>query len=148
MRFPRTRRKLAENDPYAGAVVGGQISADVSRNGVVDDGNIAWPERVDQARRSWMEASLEDFEPLDSRGRFWRDKATGREYKALSGAPLLSLATEATRGISAFLVWGQRLVFLRPADYPEVLTGPIGHVYGGQVGPRSTPIGENALRIL
>ena len=144
MRFPG-RRELAENDPYTGAVVGGQISADTSRNGVVDEGNIAWPERIEQARRSWARASLEDFEPLDTRGRYWRDRVTGREYKALAGAPLLSVAQEATCGVSAFLVWGQRLVFLRPADVPEALYGPEGHVYGGQV--RRTPVDADALSL-
>ena len=36
---------------------GRQVEADNPRAGVVDDGNVSWPERVREARRLWIEAS-------------------------------------------------------------------------------------------
>jgi hypothetical protein len=37
-------------------VIGMEIKADTSRGGVVDEGNVAWEERVFQARQQWPEA--------------------------------------------------------------------------------------------
>jgi hypothetical protein len=65
MRFPG-RKELAANDTYAGVARGQQVTADTTRAGVVDDGNIAWPERIEQARRSWPQARAEDFEKIAS----------------------------------------------------------------------------------
>ena len=67
-----------------------QIKADTSREGIVDDGTIAFPERIAMAERHWPRGRLEDFEQLDRRGRRWRDKATGTVYRKVDGCgPIL-----------------------------------------------------------
>ena len=141
MKFPG--RSQRGPDPYRGSIVSGQISADESRHGVVDDGNVAWPERIAEARRSWTEARAEDFERTAKRR--YIDRATGRAYKAVTGAPLLSVGSEANRGISTFFVANGNLTFLQPCDLPEELHGPTGHVYAYEVKP--TPVDADALRI-
>ena len=142
MKFPG--RNQRGEDAYSGIVHGEQIKADGGRHGVVDDGNVAWPERVAEARRSWTQARAEDFQQTGKR-RFV-DRATGLEYRSLPGCPLLSVGSEVTRGVSCFLVQGQRLVFLRRADYPEELLGATGHVHG-QVLSAASP-GPEGPRIL
>ena len=105
------------------------------RAGVEDDGNLAWPERREQARRLWTEADAADFEAVDHKGRIWRDLGSGIAYRALSGAPLLSVG-EPTRAVSCFFVLGDnpgRLVVLRRADYQEELRGPVQHVHARRV---------------
>jgi hypothetical protein len=37
---------------------GRQLTVDTTREGVIDDGNVAWPERITEARRQWPQASL------------------------------------------------------------------------------------------
>ena len=49
---------------------GGELTRDTTRAGVVDDGNIAWPERIIEARRQWIEVPAAD--PLDE----LRDRAS------------------------------------------------------------------------
>ena len=114
---------------------GEQLTPNTSRAGVVDDGSIAYPERIEQARRSWPQADAADFEPLDPKGRRWRDLASGTEYKALTGAPLLA-SGEATRFVTAFFVAGGRMVFLEP-DVDRTIHGPVQHVYAQRIGPES-----------
>ena len=94
MQFPG--RNQRGPDPYAGIARGEQIKPDGDRHGVVDDGNVAWPERVAEARRSWPQADPSDFERLGKRT--YRDKATGLELVAVRGAPLLAIGQEQTRG--------------------------------------------------
>jgi hypothetical protein len=72
-------------DTYYGGVIGMELKQDTSRDGFVDDGNIAWPERIVEARRQWTQARSEDFERV-GRSR-WRDRATGVEHRAADGAP-------------------------------------------------------------
>jgi len=43
------RRQFEESDPYSSVARGQQVTADTTRAGVVDDGNIAWPEPIDEA---------------------------------------------------------------------------------------------------
>lgn len=93
---------------------GRKITPDGSRAGVVDDGNVAWPERVAEAARQWPQAQPEDFDKVGKR--LWRDKATGVEYREQHGAPLLGIGTEAVRFISVFFVLDGRLTFLARAD--------------------------------
>jgi len=132
MRFPGRNQRPA-GEPYAG-VYGGQVRVDSSRQGRVDDGNIAYDERVAQARRSWPEARREDFEQIDQRGRRFRDKASGVTYARARGAPLLAAGEESTRFISCFFVGSDGyLVFLQPADIDEAIHGPVSYVTGGQV---------------
>jgi hypothetical protein len=129
------RRELEGQAQYAN-VHGGMLDASNPRAGVEDDGNISWPERVAEAARLWPQADASDFEPLDRNGRRWRDLGSGTEYRALSGAPLLS-SGEATRGASCFLVRDNRIFVLRRADYQEELRGPVSHVYGQQLSASS-----------
>jgi hypothetical protein len=116
---------------FYGASWGRQITADTSREGVVDDGNVAWEERVFQARQQRTQASRDDFEKVGKRR--WRDRATGVEYRHAHGAPLQSIGTDATRNISCFFIEGGKLVFLRRADIPEGILVHHGEFYGAQV---------------
>ena len=68
-----------------GPAVGREVKADTSRAGHVDNGLLAWPERLATARKYWPEGWAEDFEKLDRRGRRWRDGATGR-YSGVTAA--------------------------------------------------------------
>lgn len=114
-----------------GAAFGQRLEADTSRDGYVDDGNIAWEERVVEARRQWPEARPEDFEKVGKRG--WRDKATGLEFRQASGAPLLTVGSDANRGITCFFVEGGKLIFLCRADVPEGRYVHHGEIYAAQV---------------
>ncbi len=98
---------------------------------MVDDGNVAWPERLAEARKQWAQGRLADFEPLGRRR--WRDKASGVEYRQVHGAPLLSIGTDATRNISLFLVADGKLVFLARADAIEGTYVVHGEIYGAQI---------------
>ena len=63
------------------------------------------------------------------------DRATGREYRRVPGAPLLAVGSESTRGISTWFIAGGSIIFLEPDDYPREMHGPVGHVYGQQLTP-------------
>ena len=119
------RKQLDANDPYSAIARGQQLSPDTSREGVVDDGNVAWPERIEEAKRYWVQADPADFEKTGKRS--YVDRASGIEHQALSGAPLLCVG-EATRGVACFLVEDGRLVVLRRSDFQNVLLGPTGYV--------------------
>jgi hypothetical protein len=120
------------SDPVIyGAAWGQQLTVDNSRDGYVDDGNIAWEERIAQARSQWPQASPEDFEKVGKRR--WIDRATGIEYRQEPGAPLLTIGTDANRAISLFLVADGKLVFLSRADIPQGTYVRHGEFYGAQV---------------
>ena len=121
---------MAREELYPG-VIGMQIEADTTREGVIDDGNVAWPDRIFEARRQWPEARLEDFEKVGKR--LWRDKASGVEYRQAHGAPLLDIGTDATRFISCFIIVGGSLVFLERSDIPQGRVLHHGEFYGAQV---------------
>jgi hypothetical protein len=115
---------------FYGGVRGEELTQDDSRSGFVDDGNIAWPERIVEARRQWPELPAADFE---KEGRRWVDKASGVQYRAASGAPLLSVGSDAVRNIIGFLQAGGKLVFLERIDVPDVTTIYHGPIRGGVV---------------
>ena len=121
---------MTREELYPG-VIGMQIQADTSREGVVDDGNVAWPERVFEARKQWTEASRDDFEKAGKR--LYRDKATGVEYRQAHGAPLVSIGTDSTRFISAFFIEGGRIIFLERNDVPQGTFVHHGEFYGAEV---------------
>jgi hypothetical protein len=100
MKFPgRSQREAVHYDGSWGA----QLEAeDTSRAGVVDDGLVAWPERIVEAERQWFHARAEDFEQIGRR-RF-RDRATGIEFVQPHGSPLLSIGAPASDGVSVFIV--------------------------------------------
>ena len=108
-----------------------EIRQDTTRNGVIDDGNVAWPERIFEARRQWTQARPEDFDKVGKR--LWRDKATGIEYRQEHGAPLLAIGTDAVRFISAFFVLDGKLVFLARADVDAATFVHHGEFYGAKV---------------
>lgn len=127
MKFPG-RRELAEQDPYI--AWGQEVTADggsAGRAGVIDDGLVAWPERVVEARRQWPQARAEDYEKIDRR--VYVDRATGIEYRRPPGCPLLSVGTPVNAGIVCFFVDASgELVFLEPAGYDPTVRvhhGPI-----------------------
>jgi hypothetical protein len=64
VKFPG--RSQRGDDEYGGSW-GGQLEADTSRAGILDDGTVAWPERVIEARRQWLEAQPDDFEQVGKR---------------------------------------------------------------------------------
>ena len=53
--------------------------------GTVGSHDEATPDRVELARRHFVEASAGDFERRGNRGRIWVDRATGNEYTEVSG---------------------------------------------------------------
>ena len=63
------------------------------------------------------------------------------QYVTSPGAPLLSVGAEQNRGVSCFIVRGDRLVFLRRSDFPEVIYGPTAFVISRQLEP--TPAGAS-----
>ena len=137
------RKQLDANDPYSAIAAGRQVRLDTSREGVVDDGNIAFEERVLEARRQWPEARAEDFEQIDRRGRLFRDRGSGLEYRRVHGSPLLDLYSPANAAISCFFVANGQLVFLKPADHKDATTVYVGHVVGYQVP--GTPVVNTGL---
>jgi hypothetical protein len=116
---------------YIQGVRGEEITQDRSRDGYVDDGLIAFPERVVEARRQWMELPAEDFEHIKKRT--WRDRASQVEYVEARGCPLLAAGTDSTRNVIGFFIAGGRLHFLERADAVEGVTLWHGPVRGGQV---------------
>ncbi len=143
MRFPG-RKELAANDTYRNVARGQQVTADTARAGVVDDGNIAWPERIAEARRSWPQANPSDFEKVGKR--HYRDRGSGIELVAMRGAPLLSVGQEETRGAACFFVEAGRIIVLRREDFEQPLLGAVGYVSGQQVAAASP--GPDGARIL
>ena len=65
-------------------VIGQELVLDNPRQGHIDDGNIAFAERLVEARRQWPQARPEDFDKIGKRS--WRDKATGIEYREVGDA--------------------------------------------------------------
>ena len=121
---------MTREELYQG-VIGTELKADTTREGVIDDGNVAWPERVFEARRQWTQARPEDFVQVGKR--LWRDKATGIEFRQAHGAPLLSIGSDAVRNISAFFILDGRLIFLERADLQDGLFVHTGQFYGGEI---------------
>ena len=117
---------------------GRKLTTDSSRRGVVDDGKIAWPERVYEARRQWAEVPAEDFERVGRRR--WRDRGSGLDYREAGGGPLLGIGTDSVRFISAFFVAEGKLVFLERADIPEGTFVHHGEVIGRQVPVQVAPV--------
>ena len=117
----------------ANGASGKQITDDTdsSRVAVVGDGNTATREQIQQAAAQWPEASATDFERTGKR--MYVDRASGVAYKRVHGAPLLSIGSDANRGISCFLVQDGELVFLQPADFNAALTVNHGGVVGVQL---------------
>ena len=138
------RREIEAADPYRHVAHGEQVNVDSSRHGVVDDGNTAWPERIAQARRSWLQANPADFEKVGRRT--YVDRATNVEYVAARGAVLLNVGGEQNRGITCFLIENGRLIFLRRPEFEGPLLGPFGQIRSQQLTP-ATP-GPDAVRIL
>jgi len=128
---------MTREELYQG-VWGTELRANDSRAGVVDDGNVAWPERIVEARRQWPQARVEDFDKVGKRA--WRDKATGIEYRQEDGCSLLAVGTDSTRGITCFLVEGGRLVFLRRVDVPEAFVVHHGEVVGRELHVQLAPV--------
>jgi hypothetical protein len=92
VKFPG--RSQRGDDEYGGSW-GGQLEADTSRAGILDDGTVAWPERVIEARRQWLEAQPDDFEQVGKR--LYPDKATGITCVHVRGAATLTIGAPASR---------------------------------------------------
>lgn len=135
MKFPG--RNQRGPGPYEGVAHGREIKVDNSRDGYEDDGNVAWPEGIEEASRQWPRANADDFERTGKRT--YTDRATGVEYVQVSGAPVLGIGTEATRFISVFFVDETvgRLIFLKRADVEERM-----FVHHGAVTSRQVTMGE------
>ena len=102
-----------------------------SRVAVVVDGNGATAERIHQAAAQWPQANPADFEATGKR--MYTDKASGVSYKRVHGAPLLSVGSDANRGIVCFFVENGEIVFLQRADFNAALTVNHGAVVGRQI---------------
>ena len=122
---------------WTSGAFGQELKTDNSRVGVVDDGNVAWDERIIEARRQWPEAPSADFEKVDRRR--WRDRASGTLYRQADGAPMLAVGTEAVRDVVAFFVRDGRLTFLEPDDRPEGRYVYHGPVIGREVDVQLAP---------
>jgi hypothetical protein len=119
-------------ETYYPGVIGMEIKPDTSRIGHIDDGNLAFDERIVEARRQWPEARAEDFEKVGRRR--WRDRATQIEYKEARGAPLLSgVGTDAVRNIVSFFVLDGHITFLERIDVPVGTVIHHGEFYGAEV---------------
>jgi hypothetical protein len=114
-----------------------EVKTETSRAGVVDDGNVAWPERIVEARRQWPEARAEDFERVGRRR--WRDRGSGVEYRQADGCPLLAVGTDAVRDVVAFLISGGKIVFLE-RDVPEGLLVHHGPVVARELSVQVAPV--------
>ena len=88
--------------------------ADSSRIATVVDGNTATRGQIHQAAAQWPQGRSEDFEPVGKR--MYVDRASGVSYKRVHGAPLLSVGSDANRGIVCFFIQGEELVFLQRAS--------------------------------
>jgi hypothetical protein len=70
-------------DPYEGVNWGGRLDEDTSRAGTVDDGLVAWPERIIEAERQWTQAKASDFEaPASARTSIARPGSSTRTCMA------------------------------------------------------------------
>ncbi len=101
--------------------------------GYIDDGTLAFPERIAEVRRiGWPEGRPEDFERVDRRRR-WRDKATGTTYMRISGAP--TLGDRSAEAVDCWFVEGGKIVFLIRESREAKRTRTIVHgpVRGGEV---------------
>lgn len=76
MRFPG-RRELQEDHAHAASRSEGDSTSTTHARGHIDDGSLAYEERVAEARRLWPEARLEYFERVSMR--LYRDRASGVE---------------------------------------------------------------------
>jgi hypothetical protein len=88
--------------------VGEELRADNERAGHIDDGLLAYPERVAQARRLWPEGRAADFERVGRRR--MRDRATGNVYRLIDGCPLLG--APALEDVDLWFVASGRIVCL------------------------------------
>jgi hypothetical protein len=116
---------------YGGAGFGRQLKVDSSRAGVVDDGLVAWPERIEEAARQWPQGRAQDFEQIGKS--LYRDSASGIEYRHVRGSPLLTLGERGRGDVSLFFVRDGKLVFLARADLPEASVIYHGPIVAGQV---------------
>lgn len=132
MNFPG--RNQRRDDSYGGVSRGMEITADAPRAGIIDDGLIAFPERIVEARRQWPQAQASDFEQIGKR--LYRDKGTGAEYRHEPGCPLLGVGSPGSAGLACFFISGGRMIFLRRADVPEGSTVWHGPVIAREVQTR------------
>jgi hypothetical protein len=100
--------------------------------GDVDSHRIAYPARVEQARRSFTEAPFSDFEVEQTGPDRYRpiDKATGTRYRVVGFDPLQA-ATPQRQGVRLFTIdAGGSLLFLRREGEAAVPTevGVVGYV--------------------
>jgi hypothetical protein len=110
-------------------VWGEEIRADTSRVGHVDNGLIAYPERLAVARKHWPEARRHDFE--QSGRRRWIDRATGTTYRRDGGCGVLMTPT--LEAIDAWFVEGGEIVLLIRDDRAEASTVVHGEFYGAEI---------------
>ena len=78
LRWPSSKKL-----PHPPGARGEELRPDDERSGLVDDGLLAFAERVAQARSLGPEGRAGDFEQLGRRR--WRDKATGQVYRRIAG---------------------------------------------------------------
>ena len=71
-----------DNLTFGAASYGRKLGGDLPPNHLafVDSHRMATPERVEHARLYWPERNVEDFEPVGTTGRKFRDRTTGAEY--------------------------------------------------------------------
>jgi hypothetical protein len=126
---------MSKDVSYYGGVIGRELTVDTPRASYIDDGLIAFDERVQTARQHWPQGKSSDFEQLDRRR--YRDVATGRVYRHERGCgPLLNPTIEA---LDCWFVKDGKLVLLvrdeRSETTATVVHGPIrgGVVEDGQV---------------
>jgi hypothetical protein len=112
---------------YVQGVVGRELTVDTPRAGYIDDGLIAFPERVATARRYWPETTSADFEKLDRRR--YRDRASGHIFRRERGCgPLLSPTTEV---VDAWFIESGSIVLLVRDDRRETTATVVHGHFGG-----------------
>ena len=134
--FP-SAKELGNN--YAGAW-GAEVTAPES-SGLIDNGVLALPARVEGAGRLWPEAPAAEFE-REGRRR-WRHLPTGFLYRRVNG--WIQPEVMAYEDADLFILYGGEIVALVADSRPEVRSVPTGQVVAHEVtaiapmeGPRIT----------
>ena len=136
MRLPG-RKQLEAEDRYAGGARGQQVTSDSGRHGVVDDGNVAYAERVEPGEaNTGRKQSCRDFEQT---GRRTGVRSTGRQVgntRHVTGAPGCS-SIGSRIGPRHLRAGSSRTASpstsSEPVDFPHEMRGPSGFVRGQQV---------------
>jgi len=108
----------------------------------------ATPERVAHVAKMIRRANPEAFDRQGRNGRIWVERATGREYTQVPGAPLASDSLQDLH-VEAFVVVDGQFVFLRSrGDDGRRSSVLIGDVEEVAAKPAAAPVASGGPQIL